>query len=55
MASPWDGHFYAHRLVDKLGLQGRGGLVRVGLAPYTTEGELERLVTAVGDLSRSMR
>ncbi len=51
----WDGDFYAQRLVDKLGLQGRGGLVRVGLAPYTTEGELERLVTAVGDLSRSMR
>jgi selenocysteine lyase/cysteine desulfurase len=51
----WDGDFYAQRLVDKLGLQGRGGLVRVGLAPYTTEGELERLVAAVGDLSRSMR
>jgi hypothetical protein len=27
----------------------------VGLAPYTTQGELERLVTAVGDLSRSVR
>ena len=51
----WDGDFYAHRLVDLLGLQARGGLVRVGLAPYTTEGELERLVAAVGDLSRSLR
>jgi hypothetical protein len=27
----------------------------VGLAPYTTQGELERLVTAVGALSRSVR
>ena len=51
----WDGDFYAARLVQLLGLADRGGLVRVGLAPYTTQGELERLVAAVGDLSRSMR
>jgi len=51
----WDGHFYAHRLVELLGLLGNGGLIRVGLAPYTTEGELARLITAVGDLSRSVR
>ena len=41
-----------------VGLEGRARtvhLVRVGLAPYTTEGELERLVAAVGDLSRSVR
>jgi len=51
----WDGDFYAARLVELLGLSQRGGLIRVGLAPYTTQGELERLVTAVGDLSRSVR
>ncbi len=51
----WDGDFYAHRLVELLGLLESGGLVRVGLAPYTTEGELERLVTAVGDLARALR
>jgi cysteine desulfurase family protein (TIGR01976 family) len=51
----WDGDFYAARLVELLGLADRGGLIRVGLAPYTTQGELERLVTAVGDLSRSVR
>ena len=51
----WDGDFYAARLVELLGLAGRGGLIRVGLAPYTTQGELERLVTAVGALSRSVR
>jgi selenocysteine lyase/cysteine desulfurase len=51
----WDGHFYAFRLVEVLGLLEAGGLVRVGLAPYTTEGELERLVTAIGDLARSVR
>jgi cysteine desulfurase family protein (TIGR01976 family) len=51
----WDGDFYAHRLVQLLGLLDRGGLVRVGLAPYTKEGELDRLVSAVADLSRSVR
>ena len=51
----WDGHFYAIRLVEALGLMARGGLIRVGLAPYNTVGELERLVTAVGDLARSIR
>jgi len=51
----WDGDFYAARLVELLGLAKRGGLIRVGLAPYTTQGELERLVKAIGDLSRSVR
>ena len=51
----WDGHFYAFRLVELLGLLERGGLVRVGLAPYTTATEIERLVAAVGDLSRAVR
>ncbi|MFA4965073.1 MAG: cysteine desulfurase-like protein [Thermoleophilia bacterium] len=51
----WDGHFYALRLVELLGLLERGGLIRVGLAPYNTAAELERLVQAVADLSRSVR
>jgi cysteine desulfurase family protein (TIGR01976 family) len=51
----WDGDFYAARLVELLGLAKRGGLIRVGLAPYTTLGELERFVAAVGGLSRSVR
>jgi cysteine desulfurase family protein (TIGR01976 family) len=51
----WDGHFYAFRLVQKLGLLDRGGLVRIGLAPYNTAAEIERLVTAVDELSRSVR
>jgi cysteine desulfurase family protein (TIGR01976 family) len=51
----WDGHFYAFRLVQKLDLLDRGGLIRIGLAPYNTAAELERLVTVVGELSRSVR
>jgi cysteine desulfurase family protein (TIGR01976 family) len=51
----WDGHFYAYRLVEALGLLQRGGLVRVGLAPYNTADELERLVAAVTELAEARR
>ena len=48
----WDGHFYAARLIERLGLMERGGLIRAGLCPYTTWDELERLVTGVAELAR---
>jgi cysteine desulfurase family protein (TIGR01976 family) len=51
----WDGDFYAVRLVERLGLIERGGLVRVGLCPYTTRDELERLVKAVRELAGTGR
>jgi selenocysteine lyase/cysteine desulfurase len=51
----WDGHFYAVRLVERLGLIARGGLVRVGLCPYTTREEIERLLEAVRGLATSLR
>ncbi|MGZ4198781.1 MAG: cysteine desulfurase-like protein [Thermoleophilia bacterium] len=47
----WDGHFYAIRLVERLGLIDRGGLVRAGLAPYTTADEVERLLDGVRRLA----
>jgi cysteine desulfurase family protein (TIGR01976 family) len=50
----WDGHFFALRLVDKLGLLERGGLVRVGLAPYNTAEEVERVITAVGEIAKAI-
>ena len=43
----WDGHFYAARLVERLGLQEHGGLVRVGLSPYNTKAEIECLLEEV--------
>ncbi len=36
------GSFYALTLFEKLGLEGRGGALRMGLAPYNTRDELER-------------
>ena len=45
----WGGHFYAIRLVERLGLLDRGGLVRIGIAPYNSVAELDRLIEALRD------
>lgn len=42
-------HFYAWELSHRLGLGPAGG-VRVGMAPYTTEDEVDRLVEGVAEL-----
>jgi len=44
------GHFYAIEASRHLGLGDEGG-VRVGLAPYTDGNDIDRLLTALGDLS----
>lgn len=46
----WDGDFYATQFVNSLGLNEKGGLVRVGLAPYNTEEELDRTLAAIKSL-----
>lgn len=43
----WDGDFYASTLIDRLGLRDRGGLVRIGIAPYNTKDELSRVIDAL--------
>jgi selenocysteine lyase/cysteine desulfurase len=44
----WNGHFYAYQIVTNvLGLEKQGGLVRIGLAPYNLETELDRLLDTV--------
>jgi cysteine desulfurase family protein (TIGR01976 family) len=48
----WDGDFYALRLVEVLGLVESGGLIRAGVAPYNTRGEIERVLETVGELAR---
>lgn len=47
----WDGDFYATTLIRRLGLAERGGLVRVGLAPYNTADEVDRLLAALAELA----
>ncbi len=38
------GDFYAKRLIEALGLQAQGGVVRVSIAHYNTPGEIDRLI-----------
>ena len=49
----WDGNFYALSVTERLGLEEQGGLLRVGLAHYNTQGEIDRLVTAISKAIRS--
>lgn len=46
----WAGHFYAVEVIDRLGLAGAGGLLRVGLCHYSTTGEVDRLIAALAEL-----
>lgn len=45
-----DGDFYATTLAKRLDIANSGGWVRAGLAPYTTEEEVERVVKGVTDM-----
>ena len=40
----WDGHYYAISVTESLGLEGQGGMVRVGPVHYNTPDEIERLI-----------
>jgi len=46
----WDGNFYALAVTERLGLEEKGGLVRVGLAHYNTQAEIDRLVDVLEGL-----
>ena len=43
----WDGNYYALAVMDRLGLEEKGGMVRVGAAHYNTLEEVSKLVEAV--------
>jgi len=39
----WDGNYYALAVTERLGLEGKGGMVRVGAVHYNTVEEIQRL------------
>ncbi|MFP4051844.1 MAG: cysteine desulfurase-like protein [Thermoplasmata archaeon] len=45
----WDGDFYATRLIEVLGLQEEGGVVRIGISPYNTLEDIVRTVEKLRD------
>ncbi|MDA8344586.1 MAG: cysteine desulfurase-like protein [Thermaerobacter sp.] len=48
----WDGDFYAVTLIEKLGLSDKGGVVRVGMAPYILMDEVDRLLAAIRKIAK---
>jgi len=40
----WDGNYYAMNLAERLGVQDKGGFLRIGLVHYNTADEVDRLV-----------
>ncbi|HEU0291624.1 MAG TPA: aminotransferase class V-fold PLP-dependent enzyme, partial [Anaerolineales bacterium] len=49
----WDGNYYAINVAERLGLEGNGGMVRVGAAHYNTLEEVERLKVALNKIALS--
>ena len=45
----WNGNFYALSVTERLGLEEKGGLLRVGLTHYNTQAEIDRLAAAILD------
>ena len=49
----WDGNYYAVGVTERLGLEGTGGMVRVGAVHYNTAEEVRLLGAALRDIARS--
>ena len=49
----WDGNFYALNLTERLGVEKSGGVLRVGLVHYNTADEVDRLLIALREMTRS--
>ena len=47
----WDGHFYAARAIEVLGLADAGGVIRAGMAMYVTHDDVDRLLDGVRALA----
>jgi len=43
----WDGNFYALNLSERLGVEAKGGVLRIGLVHYNTAEEVDRLLAAL--------
>jgi selenocysteine lyase/cysteine desulfurase len=48
-----NGNFYALSVTERLGLEEKGGLLRVGLVHYNTQEEIDRLMNALLTATRS--
>lgn len=46
----WDGHFYAQRAIEKLGLLEKGGVTRLGISAYNTPEEIDHVIKTIKSL-----
>jgi cysteine desulfurase family protein (TIGR01976 family) len=49
----WHGHYYAVAVMERLGLMDEGGLVRIGFVHYNTVEEVDAVIDALRDLTKS--
>lgn len=49
----WDGNFYALAVTERLGVESKGGLVRIGLVHYNTVGEVNKLGNVLESILKS--
>jgi len=47
----WDGNFYAMNLSERLGVEPKGGVLRIGLVQYNTAEEVDRLLAALREFA----
>jgi cysteine desulfurase family protein (TIGR01976 family) len=47
----WDGNFYAMNLSERLGVESKGGVLRIGLVHYNTAEEVDRLLAALREFA----
>jgi selenocysteine lyase/cysteine desulfurase len=50
----WDGNYYALNLTERLQLEQKGGMLRIGLVHYNTLEEVERLLSALREFAYAM-
>ncbi len=48
----WHGDYYAVAVMERLGLQDKGGLVRIGFVHYNTATEVDKVLAALAELAK---
>jgi cysteine desulfurase family protein (TIGR01976 family) len=46
----WDGHFYAKKAMEILGLEKRGGVTRIGISMYNNSSDIDKLIKVLKSL-----
>ncbi len=49
----WDGNYYALGVMERLGLEEHGGALRLGMAHYNTQEEIDRVMNALEGMQES--